>query len=143
MIHIFCSSLYENPNRRHCISLNPRIVQDLDYCCLLRRSSLSPNNSLAEVFSLLTIEEFILDQNLAAAFNSLIIRVFHHFTELSRKNMISLMFCHKSWKYGSNMMFMLLNSINVIFCKWQLLSIKENICAERPWKSYALQDAKK
>ena len=67
MIHIFCSSLYENPNRRHCISLNPRIVQDLDYCCLLRRSSSSPNNSLAEVFSLLTIEEFILDQNLAAA----------------------------------------------------------------------------
>ena len=26
---------------------------------------------------------------------------------------------------------------------WQLLSIKENICAERPRKSYALQDAKK
>ena len=25
---------------------------------------------------------------------------------------------------------------------WQLLSIKENICAERPRKSYALQDAK-
>ena len=29
-----------------------------------------------------------------------------------------------------------------IFQIWQLLSIKENICAERPRKSYALQDAK-
>ena len=32
---------------------------------------------------------------------------------------------------------------NLIKIIRQLLSIKENICAERPRKSYALQDAKK
>ena len=34
-------------------------------------------------------------------------------------------------------------SINKGYSIWQLLSIKENICPERPRKSHALQDAKK
>ena len=35
------------------------------------------------------------------------------------------------------------NCFSVVIILWQLLSIKENICPERPRKSHALQDAKK
>ena len=49
----------DTPPLRICISFKLQIVQDLDCCWLLQRSSLSPNNSLKEVFYLLPIEKFI------------------------------------------------------------------------------------
>ena len=59
------------------------------------------------------------------------------FLHTSRNHLHSLTFVH------SLVLPQLLPPSDCNFCLRQLLSIKENICAERPRKSYALQDAKK